>query len=116
MLLLELNRRPLKICRKFAKRMRNMEIAAVVITWRGQMMEEKAEIEARERAERMMKRVGGRWLNQEAFGCFKEWNEKWIEDLLVALMPLEELDFLETHTISVETFFIVPQIAEFLMS
>ena len=66
--------------RNVAKRMMNGELAQGVIIWHENQVTEKRERESRERGERIMKRVGGRWRNQEVALNFQEWRMKQVEE------------------------------------
>ena len=68
------------IMRNVAKRMQNGEIAAAVIIWRENQVLEERERLARERGERIMKRVGGRWANRDLSDKFREWMWSWQEE------------------------------------
>ncbi len=66
--------------RNVAKRMKYGELAAGIIIWHENQVNEKRALEAKERGQRMMKRVGGRWANREMSDAFREWCDKWTED------------------------------------
>jgi len=63
-----------------AKRLLNGDLARMLIAWKCNWMDEKRELEARERGEAIMKRVGGRWLNREASDAFRNWHGKYFEE------------------------------------
>ena len=66
--------------RNVAKRMMNGELAQKFITMRLKWEDDVRVRKAQERAEAIMKRVGGRWLNREASDCFREWNGKMVQE------------------------------------
>ena len=66
--------------RNVAKRMLKGEIAERVILWAQNRRDDLAAIAARERGERIMKRVGGRWMNRDASDKFREWCAKFSAD------------------------------------
>ena len=69
-----------QIMKNVAKRMMNGGLASVIISWRTNCHAEKTEAVAQERAERIMKRVGGRWKSREMSDAVQDWHGKQLEE------------------------------------
>ena len=63
-----------------AKRMLNKSLTHVIISWRRRLKADKSERMAQESAERIMKRVSGRWANRDVSDALRSWRSGQLEE------------------------------------